>query len=68
MQQMKIYIFNALCVLFFSGCVSEIMLLGTVVSVVATTQEVEEDHNGNLWDYITDKYDSLKSYVGKKLN
>jgi hypothetical protein len=42
--------------------------LGTAVSVAATAQELEDDHNGNVWDYVTDKYNSLKSYAERKLN
>ncbi|MCK9337934.1 MAG: hypothetical protein M0P43_08905 [Arcobacteraceae bacterium] len=47
---------------------AELMLAGTAVSVAATAQEVEEDHKGNIWDYVTDKYNSLKSYVERKVN
>jgi len=44
------------------------MVMGTAVSVAATAQEVEEDHDGNVWDYVKDKYNSLKSYAERKMN
>ena len=68
MKFIKIILFNITLVITLSGCVAELMLAGTAVSVAATAQEVEEDHKGNIWDYITDKYHSLKSYVERKVN
>lgn len=67
MKSIKIILLNLTLVITLSGCVAELMLAGTVVSVAATAQEVEEDHKGNIWDYIVDKYDSLKSYVERKV-
>lgn len=68
MKNIKLVILNIVLAMSLSGCVAELMVMGTVVSVAATAQELEDDHNGNVWDYVTDKYNSLKSYAERKLN
>lgn len=68
MQNIKLVVFNLLLAMSLSGCVAELMVMGTAVSVAATAQEVEEDHDGNVWDYVKDKYNSLKSYAERKMN
>ncbi|MDY0321946.1 MAG: hypothetical protein RBR23_09450 [Arcobacteraceae bacterium] len=68
MKHIKFGILNILVALSLSGCVAELMVMGTAVSVAATAQEVEEDHDGNVWDYVKDKYNSLKSYAERKMN
>lgn len=68
MRNIRLVFFNILIALCLSGCVAELMVMGTAVSVAATAQELEDDHNGNVWDYVTDKYNSLKSYAERKLN
>ena len=39
------------------------MLAGSAASAASTTQEVDEDYDGNFWDYVTDKYDNLVRYL-----
>lgn len=68
MQNVKLVVFNLLLAMSLSGCVAELMVMGTAVSVAATAQEVEDDHDGNVWDYVKDKYNSLKSYAERKMN
>ncbi|MEJ5168960.1 MAG: hypothetical protein WHU93_07310 [Arcobacteraceae bacterium] len=68
MQNIKLVVFNLLLAMSLSGCVAELMVMGTAVSVAATAQEVEDDHDGNVWDYVKDKYNSLKSYAERKMN
>lgn len=67
-KRIRIFILNFIIILFLNGCVAEVMLAGTAVSVASTAQEVEEEHNGSIWDYVQEKYNSLKSYVGRKVN
>lgn len=52
----------------FSGCVGELMLAGTAVSAASTAQEVEDEHNGDFFEYVGEKYQSLKSYIKRKVN
>lgn len=68
MKNIKFFLVNVLLALTLSGCVAELMVMGTAVSVAATAQELEDDHNGNVWDYVKDKYNSLKSYAERKMN
>jgi len=39
------------------------MLAGSAASAASTTQEVDEEYGGNLWDYISDKYNNLVRYI-----
>jgi hypothetical protein len=52
----------------FSGCLGIVMMTGTAASAVLTAQEVEEDYNSNILDYIIDKSKSLYNYLEEKTN
>ncbi len=65
-NKIKIYIFSILLPLVFSGCLSTIMLTGTIASSVLTVQEVEEDYDNDIVDYIKDKSEILYDYLKEK--
>ena len=53
-------------VFLFTGCVGSVLLAGSVVSAASTTQEVDEEYDGDLIEYIDDKLDALNRYLKKK--
>ncbi len=44
------------------------MTAGTAVSAVSTSQEVEEDYDGDGIEYTKDKINTIYEYVKKKAN
>lgn len=59
---MKIYniIFIILITLFLNGCATLLLVTGTVVGGVYVADDVNNNYNGKLGDYISDK--SEKAY------
>ncbi|QOG13072.1 hypothetical protein [Arcobacter sp. FWKO B] len=65
-NKIKLLIVGCFISFSLSGCVAELMLAGTAVSVASTAQEVEEEHNNNFFSYVESKWTSLKSYIERK--
>lgn len=65
MFYLKIFIFNLVILFSFSGCLGVILFTGTVVSTGMTVQEIDEDYNGSISEYIDDKTKSFYRYIKK---
>jgi len=66
MEKFKHLILLFSIVFLFTGCVGSVLLAGSVVSAASTTQEVDEEYDGDLIEYIDDKLDALNRYLKKK--
>ena len=64
----KLYVILLILPILFSGCFGMIAAAGTAISAVSTSQEVEEDYDGNFVEYVGDKFDIMYEYVNKKID
>ena len=63
MKLLKILFLNMILLISLSGCVSTLFFAGTATSTAMTAQEVDEEYNGSLVDYVVDKTESLYEYL-----
>jgi len=68
MKKISLYLFTFLIVLVFNGCLATLSAAATAVSVVSTSQEVEEDYDGNFIEYIEDKVTDAYEYLEEKVS
>jgi len=47
----------------FSGCISTIFLAGSAASTAMTAQEVDEEYDGSVVDYVVEKTSSFYDYI-----
>jgi PBP1b-binding outer membrane lipoprotein LpoB len=66
MKKIKFFIFVAFLSFILSGCVGTLALAGTAVSTASTTQEVDEEYDGDLGEYLNDKWKAFDKYIKSK--
>ena len=67
MKKIRLYLFAIFTVLLFNGCVGALSLAATAFSVITTSQEVEEDYDGDLADYVEDTVTETYEYIEEKV-
>ena len=67
MKRIGLYLLSILIVLSFSGCLGTLSLAATAISVVTTSQEVEEEYDGDFADYVEDKVETTYEYIEEKV-
>lgn len=67
MKKLTLYLFTLLSLFLFSGCMGTLSVAATTVSVVSTTQEIEEDYDGDVIEYVEDKLSSTYEYLEEKI-
>jgi len=63
MKKLRLYIFMIFISLSFSGCATFLAFAGGAVSLLTTSQEVNEDYDGDIEEYISDKYEKTTEYI-----
>jgi hypothetical protein len=64
----KNFILMIFIIFTLSGCLAELSVVSTAAGAAMTAQEVEEEHNGDFWQYTKDKANSLYNYLEEKLS
>lgn len=67
MKKISLYIFTILTVLLFNGCLSTLSIAATTFSIISTSQEVEEEYEGDLAEYVEDKVETTYEYIEEKV-
>ena len=67
MKKIRLYLFTILTMLLFNGCIGVLSLAATAFSVVTTSQEVEEDYDGDISDYVEDTVTETYEYLEDKV-
>jgi len=67
MKKISLYIFSILTILLFNGCLGTLSLAATAFSIVTTSQEVEEEYDGSIVDYVEDKFETTYEYLEDKV-
>lgn len=60
---LRLFLFNIFLLITLSGCVSTIFLAGSAASTAMTAQEVDEEYDGNVVDYVVEKTSSFYDYI-----
>lgn len=66
MKKIQHLFFVTVLCFFLSGCIGALALVGTAASTASTTQEVDEEYDGDLLEYMSDKMKSFGRYVKTK--
>ena len=67
MKKIPLYLFSILTIILFNGCMGVLSLAATAFSVITTSQEIEEEYDGDLADYVEDKVETTYEYLEEKV-